>query len=108
MATEPTLDVLFDRAADAAMAALPLPGAVGKLAEVAAIAFQSAAKMARDGLDPVDEFSRMHGSDPLLRTLARFAEDRFPQSDPAPSGPDTVPFSDPPDLSDEQAEDSRP
>jgi hypothetical protein len=95
MRADPKLDELLDGLADAAMAAASRAGSVGQAAEVAAIAFASAAEMARAGLDPAEEFAKLHGASPMWRTLERVARKRFPQSDPAPSAPDTVPFSDP-------------
>lgn len=105
------LERLLDRLAEAALALVPSPGPVGRAAEIAAIAFDAAADMARDGRDPVAELSRIHGVDPLMRSLGREAERRFPQSSPAlePEAPDTVPFSRPPPESEPfDDEESRP
>lgn len=110
MSTEPDLETVFERLSESAMALLPMAGPFGSAAQVASIAFASASKMARDGIDPAVEFERMHGADPMLRALARVAKEKFPRSDP-PSAPDTVPFSKPPsamDLFVDDDEESRP
>ena len=88
-------DVL-EHCAEAASVLGTAAGPYGVAARVVSIALESAASMARDGQDPVVEFARIHGDDPILRSLGAVAERRFPQSDPVPEAPDTHPSSQPP------------
>jgi hypothetical protein len=107
---------VLEHLAEAASVLGTCDGPYGVAARVVSIALESAAGMARDGQDPVEEFTRIHGEDPLLRSLGRVAERRFPQSapgelpeavqtDPSHPAPDTLPFSKPPESLRELFED---
>lgn len=73
-----------------------IPGPMGIAARIAAVAFGAGAALARAGGEPAVEIERILAADPLVRGVheewAETIRRKFPRpSEPAPSGPKTLP-----------------